>query len=181
MWRWGENVTAFLYPCAQCRHRSDRRRHPHRRKCLYTEPWVSPMMLMTAPVSMAAIAYCGLPMLRWISFVSPRPSETLSMAAALSPKKEAQPPAHNGDGKNEDSSGVAQVADAIADKNLIDNIIQTGDQQRYYAWHREFWQKLSYGRLQKKCAFRLFHFFHFLFLCKISSGASQKSRQKSSA
>lgn len=102
------------------------------------------MMLMTAPVSMAAIAYCGLPMLRWISFVSPRPSETLSMAAALSPKKEAQPPAHDGDGKNDAGSGVAQVADAIADKNLIDNIVKTGNDQGADTGNRELPQQFSY-------------------------------------
>ena len=74
------------------------------------------------------------------------------------------------DGKTESQNGqrehdvrcaVAEVADAPADKNLVDNVVKRPDQQRDGAWQGKF----QHQPAERGCAERgVLFFFHFVFL-----------------
>ncbi len=59
-----------------------------------------------------------------MSSVSPRPRETLSAAAAPSPKNRLNPPPYYRDRKDHAGSGIAQIAHAVAHKYLVYNIVE---------------------------------------------------------
>ena len=73
---------------------------------------------------------------------------------------------HDGDGQRDDrhreGDGIGRIAEraevgSIGDEDLIDNVIQRADQQRYDARHRITTHELSDRCFRQKAMFRVFH------------------------
>ena len=53
-------------------------------------------------------------------------------------KEQGQPPADDCDWENDACRGITQIPDPVSDKNLVDDVVETGNDQRKYAWNRKF-------------------------------------------